>query len=514
MAMNGKRFPFGLGADPEFSLVSQGSKLHARDAFCRMFARIVTSGNTQQMAIKGAGSIGLDGHDATAELRPDPADTPQGLARNIGRLLKEVHDAAPFLELRTKSDKGPVGGHMHFQRKNGTGQETIHRLMPTLALCYLPLLLGEDELDLALRRSTQYGKLLDFRAPDRQLGRPRTVEYRAPSAEWMTTPKTATAALSLMAVCWQALTEDRDGAWNGPLARLRSDSGALAALERMTLSGMGSQLRGTAAAVRSAVRKMPAYGYYRDECELAMNPRKMLSLKRRARWDAARGWRLDRGRKRPDRNSLSSADSQRRAAEALGRSRLVRLSPLAAVPYNDDRNVGRYAEALAERIAAQGFKTDRQYFLFGLKRGVPGPIAANHDMELAAGAGLVRTDEDWKVLKLTLERMRKAHIMQKGEPESPKDRILVGIPYDERALDESIDTAPMMLTISDIERGRLKPKAIDPKRLKEGDGPISKAYREAMERQAAADGAARGQAHEIGVMGHAFRVTERQDTTN
>jgi hypothetical protein len=92
-----------LGGDPEFEVVLDGEIVPARDI------SIFSNGDLE-------GPIGTDGATHTAELRPDPAYSPEEYVGNFLALAKRVKEEGILLSV--KGDTYPLGGHIHVGSPN------------------------------------------------------------------------------------------------------------------------------------------------------------------------------------------------------------------------------------------------------------------------------------------------------------------------------------------------------------------------------------------------------------
>lgn len=103
-----------LGADPEFEVINDG--------LITMCPITVTKGKWAETRLTE--KIGADGARTQLELRPDPADSPQGLVDNITKLFKEVN----HYHLSDKGNGYPIGGHIHLGIKPMSG---LPKILPT-----------------------------------------------------------------------------------------------------------------------------------------------------------------------------------------------------------------------------------------------------------------------------------------------------------------------------------------------------------------------------------------------
>ena len=214
---------FKLGADPEFNIELDGKKLDAEATINSLLTgKKEFKPCTQGYNIVKFGGIGWDGHSSTAELRPSAEATPQGVVDNIHEILKKFYTLAPSFTLSTLSRYAPIGGHIHFEfvdkytkdsgKMNSTAQAIHKRLMSFM----LPITMGENKVNLMVRLKSNYGEYCSpsnsfrvdakFKKPNGQPG--YTYELRSPSAEWLTTPKTARATLAYLACVYNEITNN------------------------------------------------------------------------------------------------------------------------------------------------------------------------------------------------------------------------------------------------------------------------------------------------------------------
>lgn len=146
-----------IGSDPELAIVSSGNVLSA----CNVFkpTKNPTSINCD---------FGYDGHNATAEIRPKPASTPQEAVANIKKLLeknKKKYPNAYKYNLMSTSHSLSLGGHIHFgnkifKRSEKSIIDVVHNLDNLLAF---PSMYLENYEDAIYRRNGSYGSFSDYR---------------------------------------------------------------------------------------------------------------------------------------------------------------------------------------------------------------------------------------------------------------------------------------------------------------------------------------------------------------
>ncbi|MDD4586942.1 MAG: hypothetical protein PHC60_00915, partial [Heliobacteriaceae bacterium] len=174
-----------IGSDPEFmlSLLPQKRMVPAS----RFFPRNGLVGCDNRRAFGASDDFPL------AEVRPQPAPTPEAAVSELRQALKEASRLCPYTNIAWVAGSEPypgypIGGHIHFGGLKVSGQ-LIRALDQYVAL---PLLFLENP-ETARRRRRFYGLLGDFRL------KPHGFEYRTPGS-WLTSPELAWVALSLAAL--------------------------------------------------------------------------------------------------------------------------------------------------------------------------------------------------------------------------------------------------------------------------------------------------------------------------
>lgn len=224
-----------IGADPEFVLQGPDGRVVPADRF---FTRHAAAGSD---SVRAGGRLIYP----VAELRPDPAADPAGLARNIRRLMKRAAAATADTPLQWLAGGMPVpglalGGHLHL-----SGVRLSARLLRVLDSCLaLPLAAAEDPRGRS--RRPRYGALGDFRRQPHG-----GFEYRTPPS-WLVSPAAAQAAFAI------ALLAARDY-WALAACGL---PGETAAGIRAYYDGDTEVLREFARSTHGSMRAMPSYGAY------------------------------------------------------------------------------------------------------------------------------------------------------------------------------------------------------------------------------------------------------------
>jgi len=114
------KWEFTFGADPEFEVYDEDGKFIPAEDLCDRF----TSEKHKFLKL-GFGNVdthrsqvGMDGGGESIELRPRPANTPEGIVKNIKKLMKKLDNNG--IEISSEGNNTPLGGHIHmgFKSKN------------------------------------------------------------------------------------------------------------------------------------------------------------------------------------------------------------------------------------------------------------------------------------------------------------------------------------------------------------------------------------------------------------
>ncbi len=160
---------FTLGADPELVVRQNGKFVNAHNFF------------------KSQSSLGLDGCESIAELRPGWSESPIDLTAKIYQILEYGNSKYPQLEFISGHfvDNYSLGGHIHFSLQPTS--EIINNLdtvLYSLSNCI------DDRDQRTKRERCGYGKRKAFRK------QPHGMEYRTPGS-WLLSPSTALVSLTL-----------------------------------------------------------------------------------------------------------------------------------------------------------------------------------------------------------------------------------------------------------------------------------------------------------------------------
>lgn len=172
---------FTLGADPELVCHLNGSFVPAKRFF------------------KYNSSMGVDGCDQIAELRPGYSESPIDLTAKIHTLLAFGHSKVPDLEFIAGHyvDGYPIGGHIHFSIHPETQMvDSLDVVLGSLSCCI------DDQFQKRQRIQSGYGRTGAFRK------KPYGFEYRVPGS-WLLSPATSLVTLTLAKLTVLGFHEDR-----------------------------------------------------------------------------------------------------------------------------------------------------------------------------------------------------------------------------------------------------------------------------------------------------------------
>jgi len=441
-------FPFRIGADPEFNFQLHSRWANARGLIEQIYKRTDFKRTNMGFNIARAGEIGWDGHNATAEIRPNPTHRPQTLTKNIKQILADIGQRTQIFDMSTTSQHAPIGGHIHFEVEPEEEKkiDIIHKQMVTY---YMPLLLGDNPVNLSIRRQTGYGGLGDFRT--QSIGNARTYEFRVPSAEWLTTENVACATIAYLAVVFNEITRNPKNFQKvtKQIIQNTTDFELFAKLSESSFHELAEHL--CQGFVR-ALKKFEYYDAYQDEIKYITHYRQVRREKERACYNVLYGWNIIEN-KQPTKRELLNEKTlvERVKAKAINLDNLISAI---SIPCNQgDTNIPLFAEAMKQRMLALNWRLTNEYFLFGLKKGVEGFIAVDAQQEnIYTGQDLIKTDADKTAISEVLTRM-KNHLAQKFTPANLKKVIIIGIPYELRL---AKNTKNLIGLICDIESKRLK----------------------------------------------------------
>lgn len=463
-----KEFDFKIGADPEFVLTMQGRKVDAKQTM-----QLILSKKTGFKADRGDmgfdvdpyGNIGWDGASSTAEIRPKASSNPQTVVNNLGGMFKAFVKHIRLCDMSTISEYSSVGGHIHLEIPKGEKwtaekKNTIHRRMASF---YLPILISENKTNLNLRLKQGYGSLKDNRIESKfkyEDGAPGfTYEFRCPSAEWLTTPKLAQATIAYMAVVYHEILKHPKNFTKFNDIVYKSDKQG-DALQTLAIMEFDLLTQSILAKVKKYIRTFEMYEYYKDEIEYLFNPKQVVKDKQKADYNIAIGWNLI-GKTIPKKSEILA--SKKKIQGIAAKKDFDNLKAVMNINYNADTNVGLFADSLKDRVAAFNWKLKNNYFLFGMRKGIPAIIAKNLKKEYLTGQKIIKTILEKEYVDRLFDKMGTKFNNSNGVLNNAtldfitgkvKDMresvIVVGIPYSMR-IEENIK--PFLNFIWTLEKG-------------------------------------------------------------
>ena len=476
-----------MGADPEFNLMVLGNRVSASQV---LRASLPPSQSENGGFKTPGGSLGWDGCDATGEIRPKPADTPEGLVENIQKIFSTHSDKLDFFDFSTLSLAAPVGGHIHISLA-GPGdpapstKETalMHKYLSSF---YLPLILGENSFNLSLRLKTSYGRLSDYRVD--QKGNTVCYEFRCPSAEWLTTREVAMGTLAYLATVYNEI-KTNPGKFKKMRDIIYSTNSQGNALQDLIVDGYKPIAQNLIKEIKRQIKTFTLYPRYKKEIDFILSPSKVLTNKAAANYNILAGWGLTP--KKEASPNLRSILSNKTSLTKNG----IDLSNIARnldFIINDDLNVSTLAENLATKVVSLKWKLKNRYIFFGLRKGIENYFACNANLEYLIGSDALKTESDIETMDTVMSKMMSRYNRSfrptlsfdpktgtvKKTKVSSEEIILVGIPYSDR---ENVNPKNFLRTIYQLEKGvtPIRPEAISAKNPEiTGVGDITTAYRQ------------------------------------
>ncbi len=461
-----KEFSFKIGADPEFNILFQNDRLNANYVIKSLFKN---DGGLEEkdmgFLVPKAGELGWDGCASTAELRPMPAAQPKKVVEHIGKILVQFANKIKLFNLSTLSNKASVGGHVHFELpkdrfndfavdSNMTPTAIMRRLHRCVSLFYLPLLMGENNENLKIRMCSSYGKLEDFRLQPLKTGG-LTYEFRAPSAEWLTTPKVAESTLAYLGVVFHEFLNHPQSA-NKIKELLLTNNKQLDTIQQVAISNFSVINNFLCTKIKKALRQFELYPVFAEEIEYILDSSRVLKDKDKVNYDILRGWNM-KETKMPTRRQLMS---DRKIKELTLNKDMESIIDMINIKFNPDSNCETFARSLKEKVVALDWQLKHNYYIFGLRSGIADYIAFNPGKELYFGQEQVVTRSDWSELFNLMTRIQQKFGIFDNPSNSKKqfqrDSVIIGVPYQERV---RLNTKPFTEKIIIIEKG-LKAQAI------------------------------------------------------
>ncbi|MDD5417094.1 MAG: hypothetical protein PHU12_03925 [Candidatus Aenigmarchaeota archaeon] len=466
---NKKGFPFLIGADPEFNIISQGNRMDAGGILEDFFDGMDSEEKRKKNIVKESmgfdigksGNIGWDGASSTGEIRPEPANTPAGIVNNLRRILLVAGQKLEIFTLTTLSMGAPVGGHIHFQLKDQNKyQKDIHKISRVMSSFFLPILLGENKINIQARLNNGYGEMSDHRV---EHPTSKTFEFRTPTAEWMTTPKIACSTLAYLATVFYEATETNGGIdkFDNLILKTKEQGEAL---QTLALTDFMTLTKKITSDIEKAVKTFKYYPVYKKEIDYILNFRKVLKDKRKVNYDMAVGWGIGGKMNFNKKELMSKKEFVKRALK----KDIDENSNLISMPFNNDTQVSTFAKTLTEKIVAFNWHLNKRYFLFGLSKEFSDFVVIDEKGDVKCKSkdftGLVDLIGVQTYYKKMAQKAANAHRdecskyregrINWAEGLVEKNNILaIGIPYNMRIKG---DTSSLIKLIYDIEKGKKK----------------------------------------------------------
>lgn len=478
--MSKHEFDFKIGADPEFVLTMQGKKVDAKQTMELMLKnKKEFKTGSQGFKIEGKGEIGWDGASSTGEIRPEAENSIEKMVENINILLKGMTKYINLCDLSTISEFSAIGGHIHFEIPKGENWSTQKRtsIHKRLASFYIPMLLAENKTNLNLRIRQNYGSIKDYRIEDkftREDGtRGQTLEFRTPSAEWLTTPKIAQATLVYLAVVYHEILKHprKFTKYNEIIYKSDKQGDALQTLAIMEFDLLTKQILNK---TKKYIKEFELYKKYEKEIEYILNPQKVIHDKQKANYNIMIGWNLSEKSKKPSKKDILS--NKKNIQEIAKKTDFDVLKKIINIHYNDDTKVSIFAEALKDRVAAFNWKLKNTYYIFGIRKGINELIAKDFNQNFLTKTKVIKTQTDFIAINDILKRMEsrfnqishRQPIMidfKTGKPKNiNENRIIIGVPYEMRIEEK---TKEFLQLIWEIENEKERKNEIDIKKLKD-----------------------------------------------
>jgi hypothetical protein len=460
-------FGFTIGADPEFNLLLQDNRVSAEEVFSSLLEGLPS----RSMGFETpGGEFGWDGCNETGEIRPKYAKNPAELVDNIGKIFKAVSKQLSLFDLSTLSLHGSVGGHIHFSLpSNSTNNGKVNLIHKRLASFYLPLMSGDNKMNLNVRLKSGYGKLNDSRA-DSKNGI-AVYEFRTPSAEWLTTPKIAMATMAFLGTVYnEIINHPRAFAKYNDLIFKTEKQGS--ALQELLLADYPALSKGIIEQIKKYIKKFEFYPMYKNEINYILNPERVLADKKAVSYNIMQGWKLQKPSNLPNAQKVLA----KKIVPINKKLDIEELSGFVNFTINGDSNVETFAKELSKRIVAFNWKLNHQYFFFGLRKGIKSLMAVDANLHFLAGQERLKTQDDLESMKEILIKMQSRYrsafknynnMINLRTGELAKDTqipiVMIGIPYEDR---QELNFKPFLKLVHSIEKG-LKPVEISHKNLPE-----------------------------------------------
>lgn len=473
-----KQFEYKIGADPEFVLTMQGKKVDAKQTMELMLSNKKDLENIESgYKLKEYGNIGWDGASSTGEVRPSAALDPRQVVGNLAALFKEFAKHIQICDMSTISEFSSVGGHIHLEIPKGEKwtNEKKNLMHRRLASFYLPLLMAENKTNLNIRIKQNYGSIKDHRIESKfryDDGTPGyTLEFRCPSAEWLTTPKIAGATLAYFSVVYhEIMKHPKSFSKINDIVYKNDKIGD--ALQTLALMEYDALTQGILNKARKYIRTFEMYDVYKDEIEYIFNTKQVIKDKQNANFNIAKGWKLIEETTPKKSELMSSENKIKKIAEVKDFDTLKKVMN---IQYNDDTNVGLFAENLKDRVAAFNWKLKNNYYIFGMRKGIEEITVRNANNTFITGEKQIETVYDDRTLRLLFDKMEQK-FGSSGSDRFPRGTtidfitgktkdlgettLLIGLPYSMRINKNIKPFIQLIWAIENNEIKKEKPKEL------------------------------------------------------
>lgn len=470
---------FKIGADPEFNLELEGKKLDAKATIVTILQKnkeFKINSKEDGFKYKNYGDIGWDGHNSTGEIRPNAENTPKELVENIKQIFTKFYEIAPSFQLSTLSRYAPIGGHVHFELNDritsnlDTLQTKVQAIHKRMASFLLPLTLGENKVNLMVRLKGSYGKYcsegayrvdVQFKKPNGDNG--YTYELRIPSAEWLTTPKIAQATLAYLTTVFHEITNNPkkfNEEQKDLIIRTNEIGNSLQALALTEYKILTKALYNR---IKKGIKTFELYETYKEEIDYILNPAKVLADKLNADYDIRIGWGLQNKAVEASKKTILS---EKKFIDISKERDLETLSKIFSIDYNNDLNVKTFIDVLQQKMAAFNWKLKKQFFFFGIRKGIDAYIVMNKDKSIIQGLEIAKTTSDKKTIEQIMLDMHNKYTQEYTQDTKTKlnfttgkiDQItkeifIVGIPYKDRV---ELNTKKFIETVYNIDKNLVK----------------------------------------------------------
>ena len=445
-----KTLPFTMGCDPEFTFIHSEKRASAQDLF-QMLIRDTLPLVSNGYKVGDHGDIGWDGAAATGEVRPKQNVSPKKVIENLQKLFDATIKDFRLFSVTTQSSHAPIGGHIHIgltEEQQGYPQAKFQSINKILSTYYIPLLMGDDPINLRVRMRNDYGKITDFRTGDHG-----TFEFRAPSAEWLTTPEIAEATLAFFGVLWHEIDKHPETFKQDNFIYKTNQQGS--SIQELIVNEYDVLGKSMLKAIKKRIRTFELYPMFSDEIELIINHEKVRRLKKEVNYDIRQGWKIAGTSTMPTKRAINN--------KTLVNTKLLNtnvdfMMRLINFSFNQDTNVSTYASELKKRVIAFDWKLKNNYSFFGMRKGVDNYMVKDGNNEYLKGANSIKTTGDKLMMDDLFSRMSsRLSTANERRVENRHKSIIIGIPYKDRIMENTTD---FINIIHDIERRALKPVSL------------------------------------------------------